>query len=204
MQLIGMRDSPYVRRCAISMKMMGVPFEHRLLSVFRNVDELSKINPLVKAPTLVCDDGTLLMESELILDYIEATLPPERRLLPVELDSRRRALHAIGIAVAAVDKCVALVYEKEQRPKDKVHQPWFERCVRQANAGFTALEPLVAKAKPWLHGERLDAADVMVAVAWRFSQYYDSAEVPASRYPALVAFSRRAEALPEFVAVPLD
>jgi len=62
----------------------------------------------------------------------------------------------------------------------------------------------VKHAKPWFGGERLNAADVAVAVAWRFCQHYNAGEIPASRYPALVAYSARAEALPEFAAVPLD
>ena len=204
MVLIGMLDSPYVRRCAISMKMMGIAFEHRPVSVFRHFDEFRKVNPVVKAPTLLCDDGTMLMDSTLILDYLEATVDAGRRLLPVDLDGRRRALHVIGYALAASDKCVSIVYEKEQRPKDKMHPGWMARIVGQANVAFAQLEPVVAKAKPWLHGDRFTAADVMTAVAWRFGQYYDSAEIPAAQYPALVAYSRRAEALPEFASTPLD
>ena len=141
MVLIGMLDSPYVRRCAVSMKLMGVPFEHRPLSVFRNFDEFRKVNPVVKAPTLVCDDGTVLMDSTLILDYIEATVSSERRLTPLELGQRREALRLTGLALAAADKCVQIVYEKEQRPKDKLHEPWFDRVVGQANAAFAELEP---------------------------------------------------------------
>jgi len=186
------------------MKRMGVPFEHRLLSVFRNFDELAKVNPVVKAPTLVCDDCTVLMDSTLILDYVEATLPPARRLLPVELGARLQALHAIGLALAAADKCVSIVYEKQQRPKDKVHPALVERIVGQANTAYAQLEPLAARARPWLAGERFTAADVMTAVAWRFGQYYNAAEVPAAKYPALAAYSERAEALPEFVSTPLD
>ncbi len=204
MVLIGMLDSPYVRRCAVSMKLMGIPFEHRKLSVFRNFGEFAKVNPVVKAPTLVCDDGTVLMDSTLILDYLEATVAPGKRLLPVDLDARRAALHVIGFALAATDKCVNIVYEKEQRPKDKVHPAWLERVTGQANTAFAQLEPMAAKAKPWLAGERFTAADVMTAIAWRFGQYYDAAEIPAAKYPALVAYSRRAEALPEFVSTPLD
>ena len=48
------------------------------------------------------------------------------------------------------------------------------------------------------------AADMMTAVAWRFGQYRNAAEIPAAKYPALVAYSRRAEALPEFASTPLD
>ena len=204
MVLIGMLDSPYVRRCSVSMKLMGVPHEHRKLSVFRNVPELSAINPVVKAPTFVCDDGTVLMDSTLILDYVEATLAPERRLMPPDLERRKEALRITGLALAAADKCVQLVYEKEQRPPEKMHRPWFNRAVAQANAGFTELERAAERASPWLQGERLTAADVASAVSWRFAQYRNPAEVPAARYPALVAYSARAEALPEFLSTPLD
>lgn len=199
-----MLDSPYVRRCAVSMKMMGIAFEHRSVSVFRHFDEFRKVNPVVKAPTLVCDDGTILMDSTLILDYLEATVAPDRRLLPTDLDGRLKALHAIGFALAAADKCVNIVYEKTQRPKDKVHPAWLERVTSQANTAFSQLEPMAARAAGWLHGERFTAADMMTACAWRFGQYYNAAEIPAAKYPALVAYSARAEALPEFASTPLD
>ena len=68
MQLIGMLDSPYVRRVAISLKLLGLPFEHRSISVFRQFAEFASINPVVKAPTLVCDDGEVLMDSTLMLE----------------------------------------------------------------------------------------------------------------------------------------
>jgi glutathione S-transferase len=204
MVLIGMLDSPYVRRCAVSMKLMGVAFEHRPVSVFRHFDEFRKINPVVKAPSLVCDDGSVLMDSTLILDYIEATVSSERRLMPLELEQRREALRLAGLALAAADKCVQIVYEKEQRPKDKLFEPWFNRVIGQANAAFDELESAAAQARPWLQGARLNAADVAVACAWRFGQYYNASEVPASRYPALAAYSARAETLPEFSSTPLD
>ena len=38
MQLVGMLDSPYVRRCAVSMALLGIPFEQRSVSVFRHMD----------------------------------------------------------------------------------------------------------------------------------------------------------------------
>jgi glutathione S-transferase len=204
MILIGMLDSPYVRRVAVSLGRMGLAFEHRPLSVFRNYDEFRAVNPVVKAPTLVCDDGTVLMDSTLILDYMEAIAPPERRLMPSQPDARREALRILGLALAATEKCVQILYERDNRPEDKRHAPWLARVTEQALAGFAALEPVAARARPWVMGERFNAADVALACAWRFSQYYDSHEIPASRYPALVAYSARAEALPEFSSTPLD
>lgn len=204
MILVGMPDSPYVRRVAVSLKLMGVPYEHQQVSVFRHYDRFRAINPVVKAPSLVCDDGTVLMDSTLILDYVESTLPAGKRLMPAEPGPRREALRLAGLAMAACEKCVQMVYEKEQRPAEKRHAPWFERVAAQANAAFAELEKAVAGARPWLQGERLGAADVAVACAWRFGQYYDAAEVPAGLYPGLVEYSRRAEALPEFASTPLD
>ncbi|XLM22976.1 glutathione S-transferase N-terminal domain-containing protein, partial [Chromobacterium piscinae] len=37
------------------------------MSVFSGFARFHEINPVVKAPTLVCDDGTILMDSTLIL-----------------------------------------------------------------------------------------------------------------------------------------
>ena len=73
MKLIGMLDSPFVRRAAITLHLKGLPFEHQSLSVFRNFDEFQAINPLVKAPTLVGDEGWQLVDSSLIIDWAEST-----------------------------------------------------------------------------------------------------------------------------------
>ena len=66
MRLIGMLDSPYVRRVAIALESLQVPFAHEAVSVFSTFDKFQGINPVVKAPTLVCDDGEILMDSSLI------------------------------------------------------------------------------------------------------------------------------------------
>ena len=79
-----------------------------------------------------------------------------------------------------------------------------ERVAGQANAAFAQLERAAERAKPWIMGPALNAADVVVACAWRFNQYYNAVEVPAARYPALAAYSARAESLPEFSSTPLD
>jgi glutathione S-transferase len=204
MILVGMPDSPYVRRCEVSFKLMGVPYEREYVSVFRHMERFRQINPIIKAPTLVCEDGTVLMDSTLILDYADTVLAPARALMPKGGRERVEALRLIGIALAATDKAVSMVYEKNQRPAERRHEPWLQRVTVQANTGYGMLDEAVRKARPWLQGERLTAADVAVAVAWRFSQYYNAAETPAAQFPNLVAYSQRAEALPEFSSTPLD
>ena len=89
MQLIGMLDSPYVRRTAISLKLMGFEFELRQISVLRAFDEFKAINPVVKAPSLVTDDGQVLMDSTLILEYAER-LAPSKSLMPAGRANRSK------------------------------------------------------------------------------------------------------------------
>jgi len=204
MVLVGMPDSPYVRRVAISLRLLGLPYEHREVSVFRHFEQFRAINPVVKAPSFIADDGTVLMDSTLILDYIETLAPAGRGLMPTGA-KRLPALRLIGIAMASNEKNVQIVYEKEQRPAEKLHAPWLARVTAQAGAALEELELAVAElGSGWFGGNRLDAVDVVVATAWRFSQFYNAKEIAASKYPALVAYSARAEALPEFIAVPLS
>src|SRR5687768_8252118 len=80
MKLIGMLDSPFVRRVAVSLEVLGVPFSHEAISVFSTFQKFKGINPVVKAPTLICDDGEMLMDSSLILQFIESTVTQGRTL----------------------------------------------------------------------------------------------------------------------------
>jgi glutathione S-transferase len=204
MRLIGMLDSPYVRRVAISLTLMELPFKHEALSVFRNWDEFAAINPVVKAPTLVTDDGMVLMDSALILEYAERLAAPERRLTPAEEPAHAGAQRIVGLALAACEKSVQLVYERTLRPTEKQHAPWIARVQGQLRAAYRLLEAEIAPGSGWLFGARPLQADITAAVAWRFTQHAVAAEIAAADHPRLAAFSARAEALPAFVTTPLE
>jgi glutathione S-transferase len=71
MLLIGMFDSPFVRRVAITLKLLGIPFEHGNWSVGKDFERIRHYNPLGRVPTLVLDNGEVLIESAAILDYLD-------------------------------------------------------------------------------------------------------------------------------------
>ena len=199
MRLIGMLDSPYVRRVAISLKLMQLPFELEQLSVFRNYGEFEAINPMVKAPSLVTDDGVVLMDSTLILDHAERLAGPARSLMPPDGRARDEALHVIGLALAASEKAVQIVYERNLRPPEKQHQPWIERVCRQLLKGYAALESEMAQKSAWFGGSRPMQPDVTVATSWRFSRTMIPDIVTDAEFSHLAAHSARAEGLPAFV-----
>lgn len=199
MRLIGMLDSPYVRRVAISMKLMGIEFTHESISLFRNFDQFRAINPVVKAPTLVTDDGVVLMDSSLILEHLEKVAGPQRSLMPVDMHAHVEALHVIGLQLAAYEKSVQIIYEHNHRPPEKWHQPWLDRVQLQLLAAHEELEKAMARQSGWFGGDRLMQADVTVAVGWRFMQHEVPEIVTPKAFPRLTAHSARAEALPAFV-----
>jgi glutathione S-transferase len=204
MRLIGMLDSPYVRRVAVSLKFMRLPFEHEPVSVFRHYDAFAAINPVVKAPTLVTDDGTVLMDSALILEYLDRLAAPDQRLAPSGPMDFVRAQRIVGLTLAANEKTVQLVYETTLRPPEKQHQPWIDRVLGQLLAAYRLLEAEIGSGRSWIIGDRPFQADISTAVAWRFTQFVLPDRVAEADFPMLARFSRRAEALPEFLSTPLE
>ena len=200
MQLVGMLDSPYVRRVAISLRLLDLPFEHKPVSVFSTFAEFHAINPVVKAPTLVCDNGVVLMESGLILDYTETLA--RRSLMPADPGRRQHALRLTGLALAACEKTVQIVYERNLRPADKQHEPWIGRVQGQLLAAYSALEVELAGAALPADERLLTQADVTTAVAWSFTRMMLPESVDARAYPALASFSAAAERLAAFKDTP--
>lgn len=202
MQLIGMLDSPYVRRVAVSLQLLGLPFEHRSISVFSTFEQFRQINPVVKAPSLVCDDGTVLMDSTLILDYAESLAAPARSLMPTDIGARLQSLHIIGLALAVCEKSVQIVYERMLRPAEKLHQPWVDRVTGQLLAACEALESALMRRPLTLAGQGIDQATITTAVAWHFARTMLPDVLSAQAFPALQKFSQQAETLPEFASAP--
>lgn len=200
MKLVGMLDSPYVRRVAISLELYGVDFVHESLSVFSTYAEFSAINPVVKAPTLVLDDATVLMDSSLILDYFETLAPTDKKLLPHNAGARAKELQVLGLALAACEKTVQIVYEHHLRPAEKLHEPWLDRVTGQLLAAYSLLETHLAQAS----GERLNQAALTAAVAWSFTQLKLPTVLKARAFPNLQRHADQLEQHPAFRKYPIE
>lgn len=200
MLLVGMLDSPYVRRAAITGTLLGLDFEHRSVSVFRHMPEFRKINPLIKAPTLVADDGTVITESLLIIQHFEDVAG--RSLRPTEPAARVRDLSLTGIGIVAADKAVAVEYERK-RPEEKRYQNWQERILSQLHTALDLLDQAAGRGEIGA-GQDLRPGDIAVAIAWGFGRFVIPDFVEEGRWPALARQAAACEALPVFKAWPID
>jgi len=201
MKLIGSMRSPYVRRVAISARFLGIEYTFRELSTFRNKEVFEKINPLLKVPTVICDDETVLVDSSVIIDYMETLA--KRRLLPSTLEAQVKVFRLSGIALIAMEKIVQIIYETEHRPERLQYQDWKDRIEHQLRMSFDLLEGGFAKCSLWVAGDAISQADISTAIVWRFAQEITPEIADAADYPNLSEFSKRAERLEEFSACPL-
>jgi glutathione S-transferase len=200
MLLIGMFDSPFVRRVAISMKLLDIPFEHGNWSVGKDFERIRNYNPLGRVPTLVTDDGEKLMESSAILDYLDELVGPERALLPRAGAERRQALNLMAMSIGAAEKGVLQVYEGVFRPESKRHQPWLDRCRLQMSSSLAAVDRYLGErgTAQWLVGKRMTQADITAVCAFTFLNDTLRVAEDAVMFQSLALLATRCEALPAF------
>ena len=197
MILVGQYDSSFVRRVGIALTLYGIPFEHRPWSVIGDAEKLRALNPLMRVPTLVLNDGTVLSESHVILDYLDSLAPPGTAMFPREEPERHQALRVAALATGLADKAVSLFYEL--RFHEQVSPFWVDRCRSQIVGTLAVLETeRAARGTPFWFGERLGHADIAVAAALRHAGDSHPDLIQLSDYPALDAHFRRCEALPVF------
>ncbi|MDB5489444.1 MAG: putative Glutathione transferase [Reyranella sp.] len=134
MILVGQYDSPNVRRVAVSLVLLGFAFEHDKRSVFGDFDSMRTVNPLGRVPSLVLDDGTTLIDSAAILDWLDQTVGPKRALLPSGGPARQEALQRLALAAGTIDKVMGSAYERLIRREAYRWPDWIARCRTQAEA----------------------------------------------------------------------
>ena len=195
MILLGQYDSPYVRRVAVSLRVLGFDYQHDTRSVFGDFDAIRGINPAGRIPALVLDDREVLVDSAAILDWLDNSVGPERALVPAHGIERRSVLRRIALASGAIDKIGAATYERLMRPQALRWPEWIARCRTQ---GLGALSALAAES--WPANSVLDQAKITAACAFFYARMADPEIVPLGRFPVLDRLSAECEVRPEFAA----
>ncbi|AZO66538.1 MULTISPECIES: glutathione S-transferase family protein [unclassified Mesorhizobium] len=200
MILIGQYDSPFVRRVGIALTLYNLPFEHRPWSTFGDADKIRPYNPLTRVPTLVLDNGEVLIESHAMLDHLDSLVAAEHRMFPTDEPARRQALKIAALATGLGDKAVSLFYER------LLHEPisdlWVERCRKQIEGVMAVLEAdRSTRPESYWFGDRIGHADIAVAAALRFLGEAHHGLASLAAFPALAVHAARLEALPVFRTV---
>ena len=195
MILYGRDLSPFVRRIAIWCALQGRAVERRQITVMgEDFERLKGMNPVARVPVLELDDGTRLIDSYAIGDWLDETSPNGVRLLPPGGVARRDALQRLAVAAGTAEKAVALVYERNRRPQELHWKDWQDRVVGQVRGGLAAMDAAAPEAG-FSAGERPDAGDVAAVAGYQFIEAMNP-WVLEPGYPRLAALVERAMRLP--------
>lgn len=200
MILVGMLDSPFVRRVAVTLQHYELPFTREVLSTFGDFDRMLETNPLGKVPALRLDDGSVLVDSSVILDHLDGLVPEKEALMPRAGAARLAVQRVVAVALGLAEKSVEYRGETVRRPPEKRVPELVQRIERQIASALAWLEARAER--EWLVGNRMTQADVTAAIAVTFLRNKNPELIPAGRYPRLDALAARLEALPEFQAAP--
>ena len=200
MILIGQYDSPFVRRVGIAMTLYGLAFRQEPWSVFGDADQIRPYNPLTRVPVLVLDNGESIIDSHMILDYLDSIVPADQALFPRAEPARHRVLKVAALASGLGDKAVSLFYE--QRLHDQASGVFVDRCRAQIGHAARRLDDdLTARPTAYWNGNDPGHADIAVGCVWRFNQEAHPGLIDPAVHPALAELSARLEALAPFQTI---
>ena len=196
--LVGQYDSPYVRRVAVTLHLYGMPFTRNPISVFGDAEEMARIHPLVRIPSLILYDDEVLLDSAAIIDHLDETMGPDMALTPRAGKERRRVLQATVAATGAIDKAGAVVYERHYHEGACLNEQWEARCKQQLAGALGWLESQLKG--EWLAGPRMTQADVATACMVGYLKLRLPEALREAEYPELERHSLACERMDAFVA----
>jgi len=196
--LVGMLDSPFVRRVAIALELYGIEYRNLPLRTVGDADAFAAYSPLKRAPTLVLPTGEALFDSHLILEHLDESVALQARLLPAAPVERLLCRQVMGVACGIADKAVSAVYEKVFHTPEQRSARVLERNRGQFADSLAWLEAR-APANDFLFGARPSHADIVVGTALCFTREVHPELLLLHEAPSVSAWAKRLDALPVFM-----
>ncbi|MFZ1881359.1 MAG: glutathione S-transferase family protein [Gaiellaceae bacterium] len=193
-------DSPVSGNCfkvRLLLAHLGIPFERRTVDVADRANRpelLGGLNPALRVPTLVLDDGRALAESGAILWYFgEGT-----RFVPADPYERAQVLQWMFFEQYDHEPAIAVVrfwLAYSGRPDD-----FAARVPERMAAGYRALDALEQglAGKDWLVGDSMSLADIAL---YAYTHVADEGGFDLARYPGIRAWLERVAAVSGHVAI---
>ena len=185
-------------RVRIALNLKGLPYEAvpiHLLKKEQNAPDYLAVNPQGRVPSLDLD-GTVLIQSPAILEYLEE-IHPEPPLLPFDPVARARVRASCALIACDIHplnnigvlRYIKHAFGQEQAAIDDWYRHWIVE-------GFTALEQLI-ESEPFAFGPTPTLADIYLV-----PQVYNAVRlrVPMESYPKIAAADRACSDLDAFKA----
>jgi glutathione S-transferase len=161
-KLIIARPSPYARKARIALIEKGISFDTVVENPWLPETGIGQANPLGKVPALILDDGHVVHDSKVIVEYLE-TLGRPPHLLPLAPDARIAHKQIEAIADGVCDAVVLIALERA-RAENLRSADWIERQHKKIVAGTTELARLFGE-REWFTDSGFGLADLATGCA---------------------------------------
>jgi glutathione S-transferase len=133
--------SPFGRKVKIVAAVLGLSDRIEIVATDTTSpeDPIRSVNPLGKIPALELDDGTVLFDSGVIVDYLD-WLDGGGRVIPAPGPARFAALRLQALADGLCDAALLQVYEARLRPEGARSQAWLDLQAGKVARALAALE----------------------------------------------------------------
>jgi glutathione S-transferase len=133
--------SPFGRKVKLAAAILGLDKEITIEKADPTDanDSIRKQNPIGKIPALIIEDGTVLYDSPVILEYLDHRAGGGK-IIPRDASARFAALTLEALCDGILDACILLVYEGRWRPPEMAVQKWVDYQADKVKRAFAVLE----------------------------------------------------------------
>jgi len=189
MKLTFSAASPFARKVRIAAIELGlidrIEFVPTTVAPAQANEEYSKITPLKKLPVLILDDGNVILDSYVIVEYLDE-LAGGGKLIPASGPERWKVKSDHSMLQGMLDSMLLCRYERMVRPQGLQWQGWADDHWNRAWRGMARFND-----KPDVLSRPLDIVQIALACVLGYADFRYADCGWRKAYPNLDAFHER-------------
>jgi glutathione S-transferase len=201
MKLIGSLASPYVRKSRIAFAEKKIDIELVIEDVWSPTTKMMEMNPLGKIPALVLDDGGVMFDSRVIVEYAD-TLSPVGHLIPSNGKEKAAVKTWEALCDGILDAAILIRLEKTWVGREQFRSPaWVDRQMSKINFGLKAISEGLGN-NPWCYNNQFCLADIAAGCVLGYLLFRFPELNWQNDYPNLASFHDKISQRPSFLETP--
>ena len=189
MKLTFSAASPFARKVRVAAIELGlidkIEFVPTTVAPAQANDEYSKITPLKKLPVLILDDGNVILDSYVIVEYLDE-LAGGGKLIPASGPDRWKVKSDHSMLQGMLDSMLLCRYERMVRPQGLQWQGWSDDHWNRAWSGMARFND-----KPDVLSRPLDIVQIALVCVLGYADFRYPDCGWRKAFPNLDAFNER-------------
>jgi glutathione S-transferase len=191
--------SSYSQKVVLAFYEKNIQFTPEIINVMDPAARAgyAKVSPFGKIPLLVLDDGKKVLESTIIIEYLEDYHGSSgARLIPEDKDAAREARYLDRFFDFYINDAMQKVFFDGMKPEDQRDPRGVAAAKVTMDRAYTTADELLAT-RTWAVGETFSMADCSAAPALGYAKMV----YPFEQYKNLTAYANRLSERPSVTRV---